>query len=141
MFNLSNFKKWAEEQNCELIKREKQLPGYGSINATTETYFRAVFDRFDHPSGLDDGSIGFRAKEFVEVNEYGDKFSIRAGSHLLVTEEEWQDPGEQDYQKEEVNSAGQMGGEVEISNFDGLRFREVGSDGYVRQITVEVVGE
>lgn len=132
--DLSRFKTWAEEHDAEIEEFEKEDP----ISGYTRNITRAVFSRMDESSRKDNGDFGYRATDYVEVNEHVDIWSAEAVDVLTLVQEEWVDPGQQEYSKKEVSRAGQNGGNLQMDTFGGLKFRETGVNGQVRQVTVKV---
>jgi len=119
---LSRFQKWAAENGADLIE--------------VEDYHYAVFERHERLTRWY-GGLGYRPRAFVKVNEHVDRFTVEAGDELTVTVEEWVGSEQEDYSREVVSSTCHTGGGIQLTTTDGLKFIEVGEDGYRRTVTVE----
>lgn len=130
---LNQFKRWADEVDAELEHESEPSEWNDDVEIHT---FRAVLERRE-PSLNHFGEIVQQPKSYVEVNGHVDKLEVMAGESLEITVEEWDDPGEENYEKREVQRTGQLGGEVQVSVWgDEFVFQEAGRDGHMRKITI-----
>lgn len=76
----------------------------------------------------------------TDASGYFDPFGVDARDALDVTVEEWNEPGEEDYQKEEnVESTGTVGGDPNPNVWDdAFSILETAPDGWRRKITIKV---